>query len=130
MKRPARALSRLATATRAELPALRIAFQFLRAMLAVPRMPQRQGGCAISWPFDGLKEQGATEQHTECGGEGTLPFRRTAKVCAAGWSKRGEGKYAADLVQGGELCGAWLCSRCSCVVGPGVRASLRLTPRS
>ena len=34
--------SRLATATSVALPALRIAFQFLRAMFAVPRIPQRQ----------------------------------------------------------------------------------------
>src|SRR4051794_40356217 len=47
MKRWARARSRLATATSVALPALRIAFQFLRAMLAEPRMPQRQRGCAM-----------------------------------------------------------------------------------
>jgi hypothetical protein len=36
------ASSRLATAVRVEFPALRIARQFLRAMFAVPRIPQRQ----------------------------------------------------------------------------------------
>src|SRR5579884_1614750 len=44
----ARSGSRLATATSAELPALRIAFQFLRAIWAVPRIPQRQSGVDIS----------------------------------------------------------------------------------
>src|SRR5947209_17133823 len=34
--------SRLATAVRVAFSARRIAFQFLRAMLAVPRIPQRQ----------------------------------------------------------------------------------------
>src|SRR6516162_4930055 len=38
----ARASLRLATAVSVELPAARIAFQFLRAMSAVPRIPQRQ----------------------------------------------------------------------------------------
>ena len=34
--------SRLATAAMVEFPASRIAFQFLRAMFAVPKIPQRQ----------------------------------------------------------------------------------------
>src|SRR5438876_10688966 len=47
MKAAARAVSRLATAVRVALPASRTAFQFLRAMLAVPRIPQRQTGVGI-----------------------------------------------------------------------------------
>src|SRR5436190_14910542 len=42
MNARALAASRLATAVRVALPARRMAFQFFRAMLAVPRMPQRQ----------------------------------------------------------------------------------------
>ena len=44
----ARARSRLATATRLAFPASQMACQFLRAMKAAPRMPQRQVGVAIS----------------------------------------------------------------------------------
>src|SRR3954451_7593467 len=46
----ARLASRLPTATRVAFSARQIAFQFLRAMLAVPRMPQRQtaGMCGFS----------------------------------------------------------------------------------
>src|SRR5258708_7344935 len=55
MKREARSRSRLATATSLELPALRIAFQFLRAMFAVPRMPQRQMAVIYN-PFPGRGE--------------------------------------------------------------------------
>jgi hypothetical protein len=42
MKRFAFAGSRLATAAIVLFPASRIPFQFFRAILAVPRMPQRQ----------------------------------------------------------------------------------------
>src|SRR5262245_30628108 len=56
----ARSGSRLATATSAEFPALRIAFQFLRAMRAVPRIPQRQSVADISCNLSCQRHHGLT----------------------------------------------------------------------
>src|SRR6266481_2022386 len=47
-----RSKSRLATAVTVEFPDSCSAFQFLRAMLAVPRMPQRILRSLMSWLFD------------------------------------------------------------------------------
>src|SRR5688572_4328080 len=58
MKACARARSRLATATRLAFPASRMACQFLRAMKAAPRMPQRQVGVVMSQ--DGVDREGRT----------------------------------------------------------------------
>src|ERR1700694_3711935 len=72
MNRRLRSTSRLATATTVELPVLRMAFQFLRAICAVLRMPQR----SLFVVIDSCRNRAALfVSHAGRLGFQTLPFR-------------------------------------------------------
>src|SRR5436190_6367602 len=95
MKFRQRCKSRLATAATVEFPDSWMPFQFLRAILAVPRMPQRILRSLMSRPFDPTSEaegraklcnQDEINSEAAAGDSSGVATRRFERVLSQTWS--------------------------------------------